>query len=88
MNQLLGGAVVMAFVVVALYFWRFWRQTRDTLFLLFSISFLVQGLSHTALALSPDPTEGRPAFYVPRLVAYVLIVAGIVSKNLRRSPPP
>ncbi len=85
MNQFLQGAVVMAFLVVVLFFARFFRQTRDPLFLFFCLSFAVQGASEAALAVMANPTEGRPVFYLPRLAAYLLIALAIVSKNLRRS---
>ncbi|HEX3596864.1 MAG TPA: DUF5985 family protein [Polyangiaceae bacterium] len=83
MNEFLLGAVAMGFLTVAFYFLRFWQRTRDTLFLLFSISFFVQAVSNTVFALIADPTEGRAVFYLPRLVAYALILAAIAGKNLR-----
>lgn len=88
MNEFHRGAEAMGFVVVALYFFRFWRQSRgDVLFLLFAIAFVLEASSHTALAINGDPFERRAVFYLPRLAAYLLIIAGIVSKNLRRGPP-
>ena len=50
-------------------------------FLLFSISFFAQAASQVALA-AANVQEGRPIFYLPRLVACGLIIAGIISKNL------
>jgi hypothetical protein len=88
MNEFLRGAEAMGFVVVALHFLRFWRASRgDVLFLLFAIAFLLEASSHAALAIHGDPLEQRPVFYLPRLAAYLLIIAAIVSKNLRRGPP-
>lgn len=87
MTEFLFGAVALAFAVVALYFVRFWRETREVLFLLFAISFAVQAASQTALAVDGNVNEARPAFYIPRLVAYALIVVGIISKNRRRRIP-
>ena len=87
MNEFLGGAAAMGFVVAALYFLRFWRSTRDVLFLLFAVAFLLEGGSHAALALEANPLEARPVFYLPRLLAYLLIIAGIVSKNVKPKPP-
>ena len=40
LNAVLMGAVAMASFVAMLFFLRFWRQTRDSLFLLFAIAFL------------------------------------------------
>lgn len=87
MNEFLRGAEAMGFVVVAMYFVRFWRSSRDVLFLLFAIAFLLEAASHVALAVNADPLERRPLFYLPRLGAYLLIIAGIVSKNVGARPP-
>ncbi|HZU84556.1 MAG TPA: DUF5985 family protein [Polyangiaceae bacterium] len=87
MNEFLRGAEAMGFLVVAMYFVRFWRSSRDVLFLLFAIAFLLEATSHAALAVNADPLERRPLFYLPRLAAYLLIIAGIVSKNVGPRPP-
>ena len=42
MNELLSGAVAMASLVIALFFLRFWRDSRDRFFLYFALSFLAQ----------------------------------------------
>jgi len=80
-NEFLLGAVSMGFVVVAIFFARFWQRTRDALFLLFAVSFAVQGLGHMMFAVEADPAESRPLFYLPRLLAYCLLLAGIAFKN-------
>jgi hypothetical protein len=85
MNEFLRGAEAMGFIVVALYFLRFWRTSRDSLFLLFAIAFLLEVGSHAALAINANPLEDRPVFYLPRLAGYLLIIAGIVGKNVRVS---
>ncbi len=84
MNQALHGALAMGFVVASLFFLRSWRQTRQSLFLLFAVAFLIEAASRTALAIDFDPTERRAVFFLPRLVAYLLILAGIISQNLPR----
>jgi hypothetical protein len=83
-NLFLLGAIAMASLTAAVFFLRFWRDTGDQLFLLFALGFGIEGLSRTLLALSPEPSEGEVVHYLIRLVAYALIAAGIVSKNLTR----
>ncbi len=78
------GAVAMSCLVAALFFFRFYRETRDILFLMFSISFLVEAVNRTVLATMRLHGEGDPTLYLIRLLSYLLILAGIVSKNLRR----
>lgn len=77
------GAIAMASLTAALFFLRFWRETKDRLFLAFSLAFAIEGVNRIALALSPHPSEGDPVFYVVRLLAFGLILAGIIDKNRR-----
>ena len=74
----------MASWVAGLFFLRFWRDTRDRLFLYFAISFLVEGVNRAALGMSADPNEGRPFFYFVRLLSFLLILIAIVQKNLSK----
>ena len=82
-NGFLLGAIAAGTLIAALFFLRFWRQTRDPLFLLFAIAFALEGTSRVLLATEPDPSEGRPLFYLIRLLAYAIILAGIIQKNVR-----
>ena len=40
----LSGAVALGFFVCALFFLRFWRRTRDALFLAFALAFVLMGI--------------------------------------------
>ena len=84
MDLMLLGAIAMASWIAGLFFLRFWRDTRDRLFLWFAISFLIEGLNRAALGLSGDPNEGRPFFYFVRLLSFLLILVAIVQKNLTK----
>lgn len=75
------GAIAMASLTIALFFLRFWKDTGDRLFLLFALSFGLEGLNRVALALSDQPSEGQPLFYVVRLVSFILILVAIWDKN-------
>ena len=81
-NLFLLGAITMGLLTAGLYFLKFWYQTQDKLFLVFALSFFVEALNRTILAMTPNPREGEPVFYLIRLLAFVLIFAGIVHKNL------
>jgi len=84
MNQMLSGAIAVASLTVALFFLRFWRNTRDRFFLFFALSFLLEGVNRIVLGLLSDAREDNPLFYSVRVVAYGLIVAAIWQKNRRR----
>ena len=81
MRQVLSGALAMAFVVAGLFFLRFWRDTRDRLFGLFAIAFLVMSLNRALMGFSTSLTTARDNLYWMRLVAFGLILAAIVDKN-------
>jgi uncharacterized membrane protein HdeD (DUF308 family) len=83
-NQMLTGAIALASLLGALFFLRFWRQTRDRFFLYFALSFAIEGCNRIALGLLPRADEHEPVFYGVRLVAYGLILVAIWQKNRPR----
>jgi hypothetical protein len=78
-NSLILGAVAMASSVAALFFLRYWRKTRDVLFLLFALAFAVDAITRVALGLGGG--EQEPFFYLARLVTFALILVAIIQKN-------
>jgi hypothetical protein len=84
---LVSGAVTMGYAVAGLFFLRFWRETRDRLFLIFAGAFWLLGLQRLALAFTPDMIEDDTGLYLVRLFAFLLILAAIVDKNRSRRPP-
>lgn len=76
------GAISTCSLIAAIFFLKFWRRTRDVLFLAFGVAFLIEGVNRAAVLLAPHPNEGEPAIYLVRLVASLIILAGIVKKNI------
>ncbi len=85
-NQFLLGVVVAACSVAGLFFLRFWRRTRDRLFVIFAVAFWTLGANWLALAFT-EQDEVRTALYVVRLLAFLLILGGVVDKNRSASAP-
>ena len=83
-----SGATMAAALVIALIFFRYWRQTRDRLFLGFALGFAVFSVSRVILAFLDEDDEGRIFVYGLRLLAFMLILAAIVDKNRSGAPPP
>lgn len=79
------GVIATASLACGLFFLKFWRDTRDSLFLVFAIAFVIEGVNRTILLTLPHPNEGRPATYLVRCFAFLLIVAGIINKNRQTS---
>lgn len=75
------GVIVTASLIAAAFFWKFWRQTRDTLFLAFAAAFFIEGVNRISFLVIDTPNEGSPTIYAVRLVAFLLILAAIVRKN-------
>jgi len=84
MNQILIGAIAMASAVVSLFFIRFWKRTKDTFFLCFAISFLLDGLSRLIMG-ATSLQDSSSLIYVIRMFAYFLIIYAIYIKNLNKS---
>lgn len=87
MNPVLGGALTLASAVASLFFLRFWRDSGDRLFLFFSCAFLALASNWLVLAWSPHLPESVPSAFLPRLLAFLLIIAGIIDKNRRSHGP-
>ncbi len=80
-KDVLLGAIAMAALTISVVFTRHWYQTRDRLFLFFSAAFAVMGLGRIAFAVVPSPSDHSPMFYGTQLLAFMIIIVGIVDKN-------
>ena len=84
MIEFMSGALTLGFVVAALFFLRFWRRTRDRLFLAFAIAFVLLALNQ-ALAQWLGAADERVGYtYLLRVIGFVLILAAVVDKNVSR----
>nr|WP_227494570.1 DUF5985 family protein [Ramlibacter pallidus] len=81
---MLAGAVAAGSFVAGLFFFRFWRHTRDAFFVYFALAFWLEGANRVALAAIPHADESEPLFYMVRLLAYGLIIVAIWRKNRQR----
>jgi hypothetical protein len=82
-EDFLGGAIAMGFAIAALFFLKFWRRTREGLFLAFSASFLLLAVNQALLTLSGIPVEERSWLYLLRLAAFMLILVAMWWQNRR-----
>lgn len=83
MLQFVWGAVAMGNATAGLFFLRFFRDTRDRLFLFFGGAFFALALNYSVLALLSPSHEERHYVYFIRLLGYLLLVVGILDKNRR-----
>jgi hypothetical protein len=82
---IVSGAIAMGYAVAGLFFLRFWRETGDRLFLIFSVAFWLLGAQRLALGLHGQTDENHTGLYLVRLFAFLLILAAILDKNRYRS---
>ncbi|HEX8617369.1 MAG TPA: DUF5985 family protein [Thermoanaerobaculia bacterium] len=83
MINIIFGALFAGYAVAALFFLRFWVSTRDRLFAMFSAAFAILAVQRVALALTRTVVEDQSAFYLLRLLAFIIILVAIVDKNRR-----
>ncbi|MEO6879118.1 MAG: DUF5985 family protein [Gemmatimonadaceae bacterium] len=77
----LSGVLCAGYAVAALFFLRFWNESRDRLFLFFSAAFAVLMLQRAGLAIFGGSETETIWYYLVRLAAFVLILIAIVDKN-------
>ena len=85
MYELISGALMMACIVTGLFFWKFWKKSKDRLFFMFSAAFFLLALERLVLGYLGAENEPSPAIYLIRLVAFVLILIAIINKNRESS---
>lgn len=81
LNGFLLGVIVTATLTAAAFFYKFWKQTRDLLFLGFASAFMIEGLNRISFLFIEAPNEGDPLIYTVRLFSYLLILLAIINKN-------
>ena len=84
MHDMLQGGIAVGWLVAGLFFFRFWRGTRDRFFLWFALSFWLEAGNRVALGLYVGAQEDSPGIYALRVVAYGLILLAIWQKNRPR----
>lgn len=85
-NALLAGAIITGSLVIALFFLRYWKETRDRFFLWFALFFTIEAGDRVLLTFIFSMQEDAPVPYLIRLAAYGLIIYAIWEKN--RAPAP
>ena len=83
MENFFAGAIAAGYVVAGFFFLRFWTRTRDSLFAIFALAFWLLALNQALVVLSGIPREEHSWIYLLRLGGFVLIILGIVAKNVR-----
>lgn len=75
----------MGFFVAALFFTRFWRESRDRLFGFFATAFLLMAFDRPGTTWIGQGYDLTVLPYIIRLLAYAIILIAIIDKNFRKS---
>lgn len=79
--QFMSGAIAMGCATAALFFWRFYRQTRDRLFAWFAAAFCVFAAERIGWLYAGPNETAHAGVYVARLAGFSLIIVAIIVKN-------
>jgi hypothetical protein len=84
-NAFLWGVNATAAFAIGLLFLAYWRETGEKLLARFAVAFWFLALNWVWLILALPPIETRHHSYLPRLVAFLIIIWAVVEKNRERS---
>jgi hypothetical protein len=84
LSEFLMGGIMLGYAVAALFFLKFWNQTRDRLFAMFAIAFALLAANYLILTPTERSTEIVPLHYMLRFLAFLIILLGVVDKNYSR----
>ena len=85
LDYFLLGFIAACSLVAGLYFLRFYRSTRDSLFLAFLVFFVVHGCTNAVTLELSQPNIGTPVIFLVRLLSVLIVLAAILQKNVTRS---
>jgi len=84
MDRFLSGMLTAVTAAIAVFFLKFMRESKDRLYGFFSAAFAVLAIDWLAHALFNPRHESQHYLFLIRLLAFLLIIAGIVDKNRSR----
>lgn len=87
MYNFLSGMVTAGYLVAALFFFRFWHRTKDSLFANFSIAFLLFASGQFGSIWFDGQHDDNTWIFLLRLAGFVLLLVAIVRKNFTPAAP-
>ena len=80
-DTFLQGSIAACLFICGLMFLRFWRDSKDELFVYFAAAFFMMSINRVVVVMLGAPTEVRGYIYVIRMAAFLLIAIAIWRKN-------
>jgi hypothetical protein len=78
---LMGGILVTGYLVIALFFLRFWSEARDRLFAYFAVAFFLLAVQRALLSFMGGHESVSIYLYGTRAIAFLIILYAIIDKN-------
>lgn len=78
----MAGAATLGYLALCGFFLRFWRKTRERLFLAFGLAFAFLALNQMASTYFEAGDERTLIAYALRVLGFILILAAIIDKNV------
>jgi uncharacterized membrane protein HdeD (DUF308 family) len=85
MYPVLCGVIGTLSIIAAALFLRSYLRTRDGLFAMFAMAFPILGITEFVLGVLDTPELNQPRAYLPRLVAFMIILLAVVDKNRKEA---
>jgi hypothetical protein len=79
------GMITMGFIIAGLFFLRFWRRTKDGLFVVFAFAFWLLALNQALISIPGSSRASQSWEFLPSLGAFGLLILAILIKNFDRS---
>jgi hypothetical protein len=78
---LVGGMLAAGYLVVSVFFLRFWREGRDRLFAYFAAAFFLLAVQRALLSFIGERESVSMFLYGTRAIAFLIILYAIIDKN-------
>jgi hypothetical protein len=79
--SLVGGMLITGYLVISIFFLRFWYEGRDRLFAYFAAAFFLLALQRGLLSFLGERESVSLYLYGTRAVAFLIILYAIIDKN-------
>src|SRR5829696_7641890 len=80
-NYAVSGAILIGYWAIGLFFFRFYRRSKDRFFFFFAWAFSILAVERVLLLVIGTQNEIKPYVYLFRLVAFLFILYAIFDKN-------
>lgn len=85
MATFLSGMITAGYLIAALFFFRFWKRTGDSLFATFGLSFVLFAISQSLSVSFDFLHDDKTVVFILRLFGFGLLLVAIARKNLHKA---